>query len=184
MRSCSATFTGIISRGLPFLFLHYMYMEPRRRPLKIVGPPGVENRVMLIFRAMYADTAEEPLPSASNSSRSSPGKSCSSTACGSRHSRRPIRSIRRRWDLKSGQTAGRSCTPGTAAGRRISLRIRAMRIYSYASAAFSRRAWRRIWIIRASRKIAGRFGAKRIVLTHLGQEVLRRRERVEAGNGP
>ena len=36
--------------GLPFLFLHYLYIEPRVRPLRIVGPPGVEDRVRLAFR--------------------------------------------------------------------------------------------------------------------------------------
>ena len=35
--------------GLPFLFLHYLYIEPRSRPLKIVGPPEVEDRVMDAF---------------------------------------------------------------------------------------------------------------------------------------
>ena len=48
--------------GLPFLFLHYLYIEPRVRPLTIVGPPEVEGRVHMLFRAMYADTAAEPLP--------------------------------------------------------------------------------------------------------------------------
>jgi len=48
--------------GLPFLFLHYIYIEPRSRPLKIIGPQGVGSRVMALFSAMYADTAAEPLP--------------------------------------------------------------------------------------------------------------------------
>lgn len=48
--------------GLPFLFLEYVHVEPRRRPLNIVGPPGVEERVLRIFQAMYADSAAEPLP--------------------------------------------------------------------------------------------------------------------------
>lgn len=55
-------FHGDHFAGLPFLFLHYIYIEPRSRPLKIIGPPGVESRVMMIFRAMYGNTAEEPLP--------------------------------------------------------------------------------------------------------------------------
>jgi ribonuclease BN (tRNA processing enzyme) len=48
--------------GLPFLFLHYMYIEPRTRPLVIAGPPGVQNRVWTLFEMMYKDTAAEPLP--------------------------------------------------------------------------------------------------------------------------
>jgi ribonuclease BN (tRNA processing enzyme) len=48
--------------GLPFLFLHYLYIEPRTRPLIIAGPPGVKSRVWTLFEAMYKDTAAEPLP--------------------------------------------------------------------------------------------------------------------------
>ncbi len=55
-------FHGDHMAGLPFLFLHYLYIEPRTRPLKIIGPPGVQNRVEAIFQAMYADAAVEPLP--------------------------------------------------------------------------------------------------------------------------
>ena len=32
--------------GLPFFFLEYVYQEPRRRPLRIAGPPGIEARVL------------------------------------------------------------------------------------------------------------------------------------------
>jgi ribonuclease BN (tRNA processing enzyme) len=31
--------------GLPFLFLEYLHMTPRREDLHIVGPPGVEDKV-------------------------------------------------------------------------------------------------------------------------------------------
>jgi len=48
--------------GLPFLFMEYIYVTERRRPLYIVGPPGSEEGAMLLFRAMYSDTALQPLP--------------------------------------------------------------------------------------------------------------------------
>lgn len=47
--------------GLPFLFLEYLYERPRRRPLVIVGPPGTKDRVWALHRAMYRDLAERPL---------------------------------------------------------------------------------------------------------------------------
>jgi len=47
--------------GLPFLFLEYLYETQRRRPLQIVGPPGTEERVWELFRAMYRETASRPL---------------------------------------------------------------------------------------------------------------------------
>jgi ribonuclease BN (tRNA processing enzyme) len=48
--------------GIPFLLLEYIYVEPRTRPLVIAGPPGIKDRVAALFRAMYRDAATEPLP--------------------------------------------------------------------------------------------------------------------------
>ena len=48
--------------GLPFLFLHYIYDSPRTRPLTIVGPPGTEARVQDLYRTMYRDLSARPLP--------------------------------------------------------------------------------------------------------------------------
>lgn len=47
--------------GLPFLFLEYLYEKHRQRPLEIVGPPGTEARVWDLFRAMYKETSAKPL---------------------------------------------------------------------------------------------------------------------------
>jgi ribonuclease BN (tRNA processing enzyme) len=38
-------FHGDHISGLPFLLLDYVYEHPRRKPLVILGPPGVEERV-------------------------------------------------------------------------------------------------------------------------------------------
>ncbi len=48
--------------GLPFLFLEYLFETPRRRPLRICGPPGTQDRVSRLFAAMYRDLAAKPLP--------------------------------------------------------------------------------------------------------------------------
>jgi ribonuclease BN (tRNA processing enzyme) len=47
--------------GLPFLFLEYLYERPRDRPLRIVGPTGTKDRVWALHRAMYRDLAERPM---------------------------------------------------------------------------------------------------------------------------
>ncbi len=47
--------------GIPFLFLEYLYENPRRRPLRICGPPGTEERVNQLYAAMYRDLAGRPL---------------------------------------------------------------------------------------------------------------------------
>jgi ribonuclease BN (tRNA processing enzyme) len=48
--------------GIPFLFMEYRYETPRTRPLAIYGPEGTERRVRALFAALYERTASEPLP--------------------------------------------------------------------------------------------------------------------------
>lgn len=39
--------------GLPFLFIDYLYRNPRRQPLQIAGPPGTERKITELFQLMY-----------------------------------------------------------------------------------------------------------------------------------
>ncbi len=48
--------------GLPYLFLEYTYEQRRERPLQIAGPPGTEERVRALYRAMYRELAANGLP--------------------------------------------------------------------------------------------------------------------------
>lgn len=48
--------------GVPFLFMEYRYETPRTRPLAIYGPEGTERRVRALFAALYEKSAAEPLP--------------------------------------------------------------------------------------------------------------------------
>jgi ribonuclease BN (tRNA processing enzyme) len=48
--------------GVPFLFMEYRYETPRTRPFRIYGPDGTERRVKALFAALYERTAAEPLP--------------------------------------------------------------------------------------------------------------------------
>jgi ribonuclease BN (tRNA processing enzyme) len=48
--------------GLPFLLLEYMFERTRTRPLLILGPPGIEERVRSLFRLLYRDVAAKPMP--------------------------------------------------------------------------------------------------------------------------
>jgi ribonuclease BN (tRNA processing enzyme) len=41
--------------GLPFLFLEYLHMTPRREDLHIVGPPGVEDKVERLAEMAFPD---------------------------------------------------------------------------------------------------------------------------------
>lgn len=47
--------------GLPFLFLEFLYERPRTRPLLVVGPPGTKDRVLALHRAMYRELSERPM---------------------------------------------------------------------------------------------------------------------------
>ncbi len=48
--------------GLPFLFMDFIYESRRRRPLAVYGPPGTESRVQALFGALYQRQASEDLP--------------------------------------------------------------------------------------------------------------------------
>ena len=41
--------------GLPFLFIHFLYERRRSRPLPIAGPPGTEQRVRGLMKLMYGE---------------------------------------------------------------------------------------------------------------------------------
>lgn len=47
--------------GLPFFFLESLYQQPRSRPLVITGPPNLQTRVESLYRAMFGELAERPL---------------------------------------------------------------------------------------------------------------------------
>jgi len=47
--------------GIPFLLLEYKYMNPRTRPLVIAGPPMIERRVGELYAALYEDIYRRPL---------------------------------------------------------------------------------------------------------------------------
>jgi ribonuclease BN (tRNA processing enzyme) len=48
--------------GAPFLLMEYIYCDRRRRPLTLIGPPGSRDRIMTLFGSMYPETAQKPLP--------------------------------------------------------------------------------------------------------------------------
>ncbi|TMA52839.1 MAG: MBL fold metallo-hydrolase, partial [Deltaproteobacteria bacterium] len=48
--------------GIPFLFMEYIYEQPRTRPLRVYGPPGTERRVRALFAALYEKNAGMPMP--------------------------------------------------------------------------------------------------------------------------
>ena len=47
--------------GLPFMIMEYLYNWPRDREFLIAGPRGTEERVMNLFRSMYKEAASRAL---------------------------------------------------------------------------------------------------------------------------
>jgi ribonuclease BN (tRNA processing enzyme) len=48
--------------GVAFLLLESVYESQRRRPLTIVGPPGTQARLEELYRCLYRELACRPLP--------------------------------------------------------------------------------------------------------------------------
>ncbi len=48
--------------GLPFLFIEFLHQTPRDKPLHIAGPPQTEDKVRQLFRLMYGSSAVGELP--------------------------------------------------------------------------------------------------------------------------
>ena len=48
--------------GLPFLFIEFLYQKPRDQPLHIAGPVETEEKVRQLFRLMYGGSAAKELP--------------------------------------------------------------------------------------------------------------------------
>lgn len=48
--------------GVPFLLLASIYDTPRSKPLTVVGPPGTEQRIGELYRVLYSEISQRPLP--------------------------------------------------------------------------------------------------------------------------
>jgi ribonuclease BN (tRNA processing enzyme) len=171
-------FHGDHCAGLPFLFLHYIYIEPRTKPLRIVGPEGVEARVRQLFEAMYAEPAIEPLPYPLEFIETRPGESLRfgdfelhpfcvphqeaplSLGCEILNGQRKI--------VYSGDTGWTED---------LIARTRNADLFICECNFFDSRSETHLDYLRIHENLE-RFGAKRLLLTHLGPEMLERRNEV------
>ncbi|HUI24485.1 MAG TPA: MBL fold metallo-hydrolase [Candidatus Kryptonia bacterium] len=161
--------------GLPFLFLQYTYEQPRNRPLRIVGPPGTEERVAAVFRATYKELATKPLPFALEFVEVAPGVPVTLDALTIEpfrvpHQERDVSlALRVRIDdkviLYSGDTGWTEGLVDWSQG--VDLFI--CECCFYETRVDFHLDYPRLAEHRA------RFGARRMILTHLGREVLARR---------
>ncbi len=172
-------FHGDHFAGLPFIFLEYVYVEPRQRPLQVIGPPGVEEKVMQLFRAMYADSAVEPLPYRVEFIEARPAEPLLMDGMLVKpfqvpHQNNPISlgykiGVEDRKIVYSGDTGWTEDLLAHAQDADL---------FVCECTFFETRSPTHLDYPRIVEHKA-RFGSKRIVLTHLGHEVLRRQHEVE-----
>jgi len=172
-------FHGDHFAGLPFLFLEFTYVEPRVKPLRIVGPPEVEERVMLLFRAMYADSASAPLPYKLQFIEAKPGKEL--VVDGTRIDAFRVPHLEYPdsygYAIRSGdQTIVYSGDTGWTED--LLVHTEGSDLFICECSFFETRLAMHLDYPRISDNL-GRFASKRIVLTHLGAEVLKRRAEIE-----
>lgn len=48
--------------GIPFLFLEYLFENPRQRPLTLLGPPTLLDRSFAVYAALYRELQSFELP--------------------------------------------------------------------------------------------------------------------------
>lgn len=65
---------GDHTAGIPFLLIDGMFHRVRSEPLVIYGPPGMAGRIEALFRAAYASLADQPRPFALELHELSPGQ--------------------------------------------------------------------------------------------------------------
>jgi ribonuclease BN (tRNA processing enzyme) len=164
--------------GLPFLFLHYLYVEPRTRPLTILGPPGVELSVRRIFEAMYADSAAEPLPFALEFVEVHPGEPIYFKGA----KVIPFRTLHQERPVSLGfeiMVEGRKIVYTGDTGWTDDLLEHTQKadLFICECTFFQSRSENHLDYPRIQENLE-RFGTKSIVLTHLGQETLAHRKEI------
>ncbi len=165
--------------GIPFLLLEYHYEQRRKRPLRIAGPPGTPERVRALFRATYKEFAAQPLPFPVEFTEMAPGTPVS--LAGLRVE--PFRVPHQQNEISLGLTvhvAGRTIVYSGDTGWTEDLitRSQGADLFICECSYFETRQPFHLDYPRLAEN-RDRFGAKRIVLTHLGREVLRRRSEIE-----
>jgi len=165
---------GDHTAGLPFLFLYYIYIKPRSRPLRIIGPAGVEERVRMLFEATYTETAAEPLPFALEFLESRSQKEF----CFNGIRIRPFPAPHQVHPPSSGcevEMGGRKIVYTGDSGwtEELVAHTQNADLFICECSYFETRMDTHLDYARIVENL-DRFGAKRIILTHLGQEVLQR----------
>jgi ribonuclease BN (tRNA processing enzyme) len=164
--------------GLPYLFLEYIYEQRRQRPLHIAGPPGTEARVRDMFSASYREIASHPLPFPLEFTEMLPEVPAAFGAVGVEPFRVPHQENEISLGLRisiDGRTLLYSGDTGWTED--LVTHSRGAHLFICECCYFETRVWFHLDYPRLAEH-RQRFGAKHMLLTHLGREVLARRHEV------
>jgi ribonuclease BN (tRNA processing enzyme) len=165
--------------GLPFLFMECSLIEERQHPLRIVGPPGTEERVKSLYRALYPSLGSQPVPFPLEFTEAVPDRLLRIGPV----TIEPFQVPHQEQDLSLGfalNVDGRRIIYSGDTGWTEDLLSRSdgADLFICECSFFETRVWSHLDYPRLAENRA-RFGARRIVLTHLGCEVLARRKEIE-----
>ena len=166
--------------GLPFLFLEYTYEKLRTKPLVIIGPPGLEQRVRNLYSAMYRELAARGMAFPLHFFEVTPGKEKTSHGV----TLLPFRVPHQEKDISLGYRAavdGKTILYSGDCGWNDDLVARSRGTDLFICeccyfATFTNFHVSYPQIARAYQQ--GQLGCKRLVLSHIGREVLERIEEV------
>jgi ribonuclease BN (tRNA processing enzyme) len=165
--------------GLPYLFLEYKYELGRTRPLLIAGPPGTAERTLALFRAAYRELAADPLPFPLEFVEMPPGEPVDVAGA---HIE-PFRVPHQETDISLGlrvDIAGKTVLYSGDTGWTEELLVRSedTDLFICECCFFETRLPVHLDYPRLAEQ-RSRFGTRRMILTHLGREVITRRHEVE-----
>jgi ribonuclease BN (tRNA processing enzyme) len=165
--------------GIPFLLLEFHYEQGRTRPLRIMGPPGMEERIRALLQATYKEFSGVRLSFALEFSEMTPEVPVSCNAA----RLEPFRVPHQETEVSLGcvmQVAGRRIVYSGDTGwtEELITRSEGADLFICECCYFETRLPFHIDYPRLAEH-RHRFTAKRMILTHLGREVLARRSSIE-----
>jgi len=165
--------------GLPYLFLQFKYETPRSRPLRIAGPPGTEERVRALYRVTYKELSPESLPFALQFTELWPGRTTEIAPLRIEPFRVPHQEEETSLGLLV-HVAGRSILYSGDTGwtEELVTRSQGTDLFICECCFYESRVDIHLDYPRL-REHRHRFGAQRMILTHLGREVWAHRHEID-----
>ncbi|HXG50471.1 MAG TPA: MBL fold metallo-hydrolase [candidate division Zixibacteria bacterium] len=163
--------------GLPFLFISYLYEKGPSGPLTIAGPPGTQARVVELFRVMYGGGSAPELP-ALRFCELEPGRPTTFGGFEVLPFRVPHQVHEISLALKIRGDDKTILFSGDSAWTELFVEhARGADLFLCECSFYERETANHMSYLRLSAEIA-RLGCKRVLLTHLGADVLARRAEI------